>query len=169
MIVALLSKKLALTIYTRNYMKSSDQKFFTNKCYSLYHLAEPNILIVEAYGLIQLEFAQEAWKYAIEKAVEFKTRHWLIDGGDIQLVDPKANEWLSRDLFPVLAEKLDYSGQRITANVLPARFYAEMNSKDLMKKKIEHDATTSEEGIQRLVENFKTFEEAYEWVMAQDK
>lgn len=148
-------------------MKSSDQKFFTNKCYSLYHLTEPNILIVEAQGLIQLNFAQEAWQHAIEKAVEFKTRHWLIDGGAIQLVDPKANEWLSRDLFPVLAEKLDYSGQRITANVLPARFYAEMNSKDLIKKKLEHDAATSEEGIQRLMQNFKTFEEAYTWITSQ--
>lgn len=148
-------------------MKSPDNKFFKNKNYNLYHLPDLNLLIVEASGLVQLETAQEAWQHAIEKAVAFKTRHWLIDGGAIELVNPKANEWLSKDLFPVLAEKLDYPGQRITANVLPARFYAEMNSKDLMKKKLEHDAVTGEEGIQRAFQNFTTFEKAYEWVIAQ--
>ncbi|WP_299452468.1 hypothetical protein [uncultured Microscilla sp.] len=148
-----------------NYIKSSDNIFFQNKNYRLYHIAELNLLIVEARGLVQLEFAQEAWYKAIEKAVEFKALKWLIDGSAIELVDLKASEWLSKELFPVLGEKLNYPGQRITANVLPARFYAEMNSKDLMKKKLAHDATTGEEGIQRVFQNFKTFDEAYEWVI----
>ncbi|EAY29114.1 hypothetical protein [Microscilla marina] len=148
-----------------SYTKSPDHCFFQNKNYNLYHIAELNLLIVEARGLVQLAFAQEAWYKAIDKAVEFKALKWLIDGSAIELVDLKASEWLSKELFPVLGEKLDYPGQRITANVLPARFYAEMSSKDLMKKKLEHDTTASEGGIQRVFQNFKTFEEAYEWVV----
>lgn len=145
-------------------MKSSDNRFFTNKNYNLYHITENNILIVEGKGTIRLELAQEAWHKAMDKAVEFKISKWVVDGSAIELINPKANEWLSKELFPILTEKLNFPEKRLTANVLPARFYAEMNSKDLMSKRLEQDAKAGAQTIERVFQNFKNFDEAYQWI-----
>ncbi|OJJ17736.1 hypothetical protein BKI52_28140 [marine bacterium AO1-C] len=145
-------------------MKSSENLFFENKNYHLYHLSDLNILVIEAKGLIQLEPAKEAWLKALDKAVEFNITKWIVDGTSIEIINPKANEWIVNEFFPLTVQKMTMKEKRLTANILPPRFYAEMNAKEVINKKLEHDASANKNEIQRDIRYFQNFDEAYDWI-----
>jgi len=146
-------------------MKTPENLFFENKNYHRYHLPELNILVIEAKGVIQLEPAKEAWLKALDKAIEFNIARWIADGAQIQMIHPKANEWIVSEFFVLTAQKLKLEEKRLTATILPPRFYAEMNAKEVVNKKIAHDANAGENMIQRDNRYFQDFEAAYEWIV----
>jgi len=145
-------------------MKKTENLFFENKNYRLYHLPELNILIVEAEGVIQLETAKEAWLIALDKAVECNIARWIADGTHIQMINPKANEWIVSEYFALTAQKLKLKEKRLTATILPPRFYAETNTKEVINKKIVHDAIVDKDTVQRDSRYFQDYESAYEWI-----
>lgn len=145
-------------------MKSTEYLFFSNKNYRLYHIPQPHIIIVEGWGTIQLEVAQEAWMKALDKAEEHQIARWLLDGSAVELVSPKATEWISKEWLFLSAERLSNINKRVTATILPARFYAEMSSKSLIDKTFKYDAIIGEQEIDREHLYFKDFAQAYEWI-----
>ena len=146
-------------------MKTSENRVFSNPNYHLYYIAESNVLIVEGYGNIKLETTQEAWLKVLDIALEHKTTKWVHDQSKVELQHHQASNWWEKEWFPLAGQRLRYPGKRLTATILPSRFYAEMSSKQTISKTLQFDAVVGEQNKYLEHLYFKTFEEAYNWLV----
>lgn len=145
-------------------MKSPENIFFTNKNYTLYHVLESNILIVESQGVIRLDLAKAGWLAALDKAEEHKITKWISDGSAVELISTDANEWWANEWFPLAGQRLRFPGKRLTATVLSPRFYAEVTTKHAVNNTLEYEAVVGEQNKHLEHLYFREFTQAYHWI-----
>lgn len=145
-------------------MKTSENQFFSNANYRLYYISDNNVLIIESFGYIKLEAAQDAWKKATEKAAEHQILRWLSDESKVELVSPDASKWWTDEWYPFNQKQLAFKGKRFTATVLSKRFYAEMSTKAAATKTLYYEAKVGQQNKYLEHLYFQSFTEAYNWI-----
>ncbi|OJJ17740.1 hypothetical protein BKI52_28160 [marine bacterium AO1-C] len=147
-------------------MKTSENLFFSNANYRLYYIQDSNVLIVESYGYIKLETAQEAWTTATDKAAEYQVRRWISDEVQVELVSPEASKWWINEWYPTNQKRLGFKKKTLTATILSKRFYAEMSTKMAATKTLHYEAKVGQQNKHLEHLYFQSLEEAYAWIVS---
>ena len=146
-------------------MKTSENCFFSNATYRLYYIPEDNVLIVESFGYIKLEAAQEAWTKATDKAEEHQICRWVSDEAQVELVAPNASNWWINEWYPTNQKRLGFKQKTLTATILSKRFYAEMSTKMAATKTLDYEAKIGHQNKHLEHLYFQSLEEAYHWIV----